>query len=276
MARMKYPGGFADDTPVSPEVLARIFPGLSSEGWEDFATKENLPLRKGERGWTGPALPFLVLLMLKGEPLGAEAYYRLLEKALGDPAVRGELEGVLRKLGNWTGVSPSQPPQPKAAKEDPPPPPAAQEAESQEANPPSPSGAQGRPSAEGPAPAPSLAPSPPPSQGRTGEEASPLDAAISLVVAVIGALEERLRAVEEQVASLRAEVSASREEVVRIQDEMEVWNDHVRYLNDRYAKAEGEIKEEREARKKDFSEVASRLQNLEKLIEQVRRVVLPR
>lgn len=272
MAKMKYPGGFADDIPVSPEVLARIFPGLSSEGWEDFAAKENLPLRKGERGWTGPALPFLVLLTLKGEPLGPEAYYRLLEKALGDPAVRGELEGVLRKLGNWTGLSPSQPSQPKAAKEAPPAPPVAQETESQEASPPLPSGAQGGPSAEDPA----SAPSPPPSLDRTGEEASPLDAAISLVVAVIGALEERLRAVEEQVASLRTEVSALREEAVRIQDEMEVWNDHVRYLNDRYAKVEGEIKEEREARKKELSEVASRLQNLEKLIQQIRQVVLPR
>lgn len=267
---MKYPGGFADEALISPETLNRLFPGISQEGWEAFAAKEELPLQRSEAGWSGPSLPFLILLGLKGEALSAEAYYRLLEEALGNPAMRGKLEEVVRKLGSWATSPSLKPPPRERSKPDLP-------VEEQKASriPEKAQDSISPPSESPPPPSPSMSspsPSPTPKDGGS----SPWDAAISLMVAAIGGLEERLRATEELLASWQTEVASLREEVARLRDEMEVWNDHVRYLNDRYAKVEEGLKAEREAREKALSDLASRLQGLDNLIRQIRQAVLPR
>lgn len=276
---MKYPGGFSDTVAIGQEALERLFPGLPQEDWQPLAEKEGLPLRKEGEGWVGAALPFLVVLSLKSIPLTPEGYYRLLEAALGDPLTRGELEEVVRKLGSravaLSGRLPQDRGKEKGVKA--PLPPRSEDKAPQTA--PS-QGAGGT----------ATAPSEPPPSPQQGGEAAPappspeapsapfpaLDVALSVIVDAIGSIEERFQAVEETIEALRKEVVALAEEMGQVRDEIAVWNDHVRYLNDHYAKVEAEIGEERKEREKTVADLASRLQDLENLIHQIRQAVLPR
>ena len=252
---MKYPGGYSDEGWVSLSQI-RDFLGKSPrlELWRSLA-EMGIPLREEGEKYSGPALPFLLLLEEKGIPEGASGfgvdfpYYFLLEATLKDPSYSESLFRCMDFLSTHSSLA-----TPGSSSEE--------KGESPGEEVPRRRGR--RPSSSKP---------------RGGEvegqvtSTTSLEKGLALMAEALSRVAERVRLLEEQMAS--SHKGEWKEAYDKLSNEVASWNDHVRYLNDELS----DLKDEMESLRKEvrsFREAHSEeLKRLGALIERIRRHLLP-
>ena len=252
---MKYPGGYSDEAWVSLSQI-RDFLGKSPklELWRSLA-EMGIPLREEGEKYSGPALPFLLLLEEKGIPDGASGfgvdfpYYFLLEAALKDPSYSESLFRCVDFLSTHSFLaSPGGSSEEKGG-----------------------GPGEGVPKRRGRKPSSSK------SKGEETEDQgtsiTSLEKGLALMAEALSRVAERVRFLEEQMTSFHG--GEWKDAYGKLSNEVATWNDHVRYLNDELS----DLKDEMESLRKEmrsFREAHSEeLKRLGALIERIRKHLLP-
>lgn len=112
-------------------------------------------------------------------------------------------------------------------------------------------------------------------ENRGGKEED-LRTLLTVLASALAAIGEKVQRLEAEVGQALQGLEALGETIFSIREEMKAWNDHVRYLNDRYDETQQVLEREQQQNQEKLKEFATKMAEMDNLIKQIHRVVMPK